>query len=217
VDSTVTILIIVVVVLVIVLAAVGAALLKRKRSEGLRERFGPEYEDQVSRSGDRKTAETQLHEREQRRNKLDIHDLHPEDRRRFQESWHSTQSEFVDNPTRSLRSADKLVIEIMRVRGYPVDDFDRRAEDISVDHPEVVRHYRRAREVQSASSEGAVDTESQREALTAYRSLVEALLGADKNAADKNAADRGGDRSGGERKGDNDKGSTVRGSSTTGN
>jgi hypothetical protein len=33
-------------------------------------------------------------------------------------------------------------VEVMRVRDYPVENFDRRAEDISVDHPDAVRHWR---------------------------------------------------------------------------
>lgn len=44
--------------------------------------------------------------------------------------------------TPSRQDADVLVVEVMRVRGYPVEDFDRRTEDISVDHPDVVRHWR---------------------------------------------------------------------------
>jgi len=78
--------------------------------------------------------------------------------------------------------ADELVVAIMRTRGYPVDDFNRRADDISVDHPNVVRHYREARSVRDASSDGSVDTERQRGALTSYRSLVEELLGRDRTA-----------------------------------
>jgi hypothetical protein len=176
-DSTVVVLIVVVVLLLVALAGLGILLSKRKQSERLQQRFGPEYERQLSETGDRKAVESDLRKREQRRSKLDIRDLRPEERDQFEESWDSVQRGFVDDPARALNGADSLVIEIMQVRGYPVDDFDRRADDISVDHPEVVRHYRDAREVHEASAEGSVDTEQQRHALTAYRSLVEALLG----------------------------------------
>ena len=64
----------------------------------------------------------------------------------------------------------------MRTRGYPVDDFDRRADDISVEHPKVVQHYRDARATRVATDEGEVDTERQRQAVTSYRALIEALL-----------------------------------------
>ena len=83
-----------------------------------------------------------------------MRDLNPEERDRFRASWNEIQRGFVDDPRQSLRSADLLVAEIMRTRGYPVDDdFDRRADDLSVDHPRVVQHYREARQVRDASGE----------------------------------------------------------------
>jgi hypothetical protein len=176
VDTTVLVLIIVVAVLLVAGVAIGIPFARRKRSERLQEQFGPEYERSVSEAGDRKAAEADLRERQRRHGTLEIRDVRPEEHDRFQESWYSIQRGFVDDPMRALKDADELVIEIMRVRGYPVDDFDRRAEDISVDHPDVVRHYREARTVRDASSGGAVDTEQQRRALTSYRSMIEALL-----------------------------------------
>ena len=111
-----------------------------------------------------------------------MRDLDPEERDRFRGSWNEIQRGFVDDPRQSLQSADLLVAEIMRARGYPVDDdFDRRADDLSVDHPRVVQHYREARQVRDAS--GEVDTERQRTAVTSYRSLIDALLG-DSDTAD---------------------------------
>jgi len=177
VDAAVLILVIVVVVVLLVAGvAIGIPFARRKRSERLQEQFGPEYERSISETGDRKVAEADLRERQRRHSTLEICDLRSEEHDRFQESWNSIQRGFVDDPMRALQDADELVIEIMRVRGYPVDDFDRRAEDISVDHPDVVRHYREARTVRDASPGGAVNTEQQRRALTSYRSLIEALL-----------------------------------------
>jgi hypothetical protein len=167
------------VMLLIAGAGLGVMVAHRRKSERLQRRFGPEYERRVAETGDRKAAETDLHERERRRNQLDVRGLRPEERARFQESWTATQSRFVDAPATALKDADLLVVEIMRVRGYPVEDFDRRAEDISVDHPDVVRHYRDARAIYDASTDGSVDTERQRHALTCYRSLVQALLSHD--------------------------------------
>lgn len=187
-NTTLIVLIVVVVVLLIALAVAGVLLSRRRRSERLQEHFGPEYDRSVSESGDRKAAEAELTEREQRHRKLDIRELRPDERSRFEESWNQVQRGFVDDPVRSLRDADTLVVEIMRVRGYPVDDFDRRAEDISVEHPNVVHHYREARKVHDASRNGTEDTEQQRHALTSYRSLVEALLG--KNADTRTTQER---------------------------
>ncbi|MGH3614049.1 MAG: hypothetical protein ACRDRK_15945 [Pseudonocardia sp.] len=183
-DTTVIVLIAVLIVLVV--ALVGAVLARRRRSERLQEHFGPEYERSVSATGNRKAAEAELSERERRHRKLDIRDLRPDERTRFEESWNGVQRGFVDDPSRSLRDADQLVSEIMSTRGYPVDDFDRRAEDISVEHPEVVHHYREARTVHDSSADGTEDTERQRRAVTSYRHLVEALLGHERHA-DPNA------------------------------
>ncbi|MGH3567724.1 MAG: hypothetical protein ACRDRH_17175 [Pseudonocardia sp.] len=189
-NTTVIILIVVLIVLVVALAAAGAALARRRRSERLQEHFGPEYERSVSATGDRKAAEAELSERELRHRKLDIRDLRPDERARFEESWNSVQRGFVDDPSRSLRDADQLVVEIMCTRGYPVDDFDRRAEDISVEHPDVVHHYREARTVHDSSVDGTEDTERQRHAVTSYRHLVEALLGHERHADPTDRSDR---------------------------
>ena len=65
----------------------------------------------------------------------------------------------------------------MKARGYPVDeDFDRRAADISVDHPEVVSNYRSARETASRHQRGDATTEELRIAMTRYRALFADLL-----------------------------------------
>jgi hypothetical protein len=187
--------VVVVIVLVLLVAVVlGVVLARRRRSTQLQEHFGPEYERSVSAaSGDRKAAETALAERQQRRQEFDVRDLRPEERSRFRESWNEIQRGFVDDPRQSLRSADLLVAEVMRTRGYPVDDdFDRRADDLSVDHPRVVQHYREARRVRD--TEGEVDTEQQRTAVTSYRSLIDALLGDEDGRGAEHGAERTADR-----------------------
>jgi hypothetical protein len=183
VSSTAVVLIIVVLLVLVVL---GIVVSRRRRSTQLQEHFGPEYERSVAATGDRRSAEAELAERRQRREEFDVRDLNPEERDRFRGSWNEIQRGFVDDPRQSLQSADLLVAEIMRARGYPVDDdFDRRADDLSVDHPRVVQHYREARQVRDAS--GEVDTERRRTAVTSYRSLIDALLG------DSDTADTAGD------------------------
>jgi hypothetical protein len=179
VNSTVIVLIVVVVLLVIALAAVGTMLAKRRRSERLQQHYGAEYERAVATSGDRRAAEAELTEREKRHRSLDIRELEPAEREQFEDSWTDIQRGFVDDPVQAVHRADALVVDIMRARGYPVDDFDRRAEDISVEHPKVVQHYRDARATRVATDEGAVDTERQRQAVTSYRALIEALLHGD--------------------------------------
>jgi hypothetical protein len=193
VSTTVIVLIVVVVLLAV---ALGVVLMRRGRSTRLQEHFGPEYERRVAEVGDRRTAEAELTERRRRREELDIRELRPDERDRYQQEWAEIQRGFVDEPTQSLHAADDLVVEVMRARGYPVDDFDRRADDISVDHPDVVHHYREARSVRDASAHGTdeTDTERQRHAVTSYRALVVALIGDDgqprREAADRPSEER---------------------------
>jgi len=69
-----------------------------------------------------------------------------------------------------------LVKEVMQARGYPVGDFEQRAADISVDHPNVVTNYRAARDVALRNRSGKATTEDLRQAMVHYRSLFEELL-----------------------------------------
>lgn len=196
-DSTVIVLIVVIVVLALGLIAAGVMLFQRRRTERLQEHYGPEYERSLSQTGNRRAAEAQLSEREKRHRELDIRDLRSDERERFAASWADIQREFVDDPKRAVHDADMLVLDIMRTRGYPVGDdggdFERRAEDISVEHPDVVQHYRQAHAVRDATERGDVDTENQRSAVTSYRSLVTALLD-DHGSADDRSDDRADDR-----------------------
>jgi hypothetical protein len=67
----------------------------------------------------------------------------------------------------------------MRRRGYPVDDFEQRAADVSVDHPVVVENYRAAHDISAANANGTAKTEDLRQAMVHYRALFDELLGAD--------------------------------------
>ena len=194
-DSTVIVLIVIIVLLVLALGAAGVVLSRRRRSERLQEHYGPEYERSVRETGDRRAAEAELTTRERRVAELDIRDLRPEEREQYRATWADIQQGFVDDPVRSVHAADRLVTDIMRTRGYPVDDFDRRAEDISVAHPDVVQHYREARAVREATdNDNRVDTDQQRKAVTSYRSLVDALLGSDANDDERRSDGRHRDR-----------------------
>jgi len=60
-----------------------------------------------------------------------------------------------------------------------MDDFDQRASDLSVDHPEVVQNYRAAHGIALANGQGQATTEDLRQAMVHYRSLFEDLLSDD--------------------------------------
>ena len=160
------------VVVVVVLLAIWTAARKRRRSQ-LREGFGPEYDRTVEDMGSRRKAESELSDREKRREELDIKPLAPGSRDRFADRWRTIQERFVDDPRAALREAHILVVEVMRERGYPTNDFEQRAADVSVDHPDVVQNYRAANEI---TERGDADTEQQRQGLVHYRALFDELL-----------------------------------------
>ncbi|MDN5916819.1 MAG: hypothetical protein L0I76_17225 [Pseudonocardia sp.] len=185
-SSTVVIILIVVVVLLVL----GAILLiRQRRGTHLREQFGSEYDRTVDTTGNRREAEKELEERRERRETLEIRPLAPDQRERYRQHWTRLQQAFSDDPAGSIRNADGLVVAIMRDRGYPVEDFDQRAADVSVDHPEAVEHYREARRIAEAHGVGRASTDDLRLAMTSYRALVDALL-------DDGGTDRPGDRDG---------------------
>lgn len=170
--------VVVVVVIVLVVAVVGVVALfsRRRRSDQLRQRFGSEYERTVAESDGRRAAERDLRERERRRSEFEVTPVPAQDAARYREEWADIQHRFVDQPAEAVERADQLVVQIMRDSGYPVDDFEHRVDDISVDHPEVAQHYRDAHAVAVAQSAGSADTERLRQAVTSYRQLVDALL-----------------------------------------
>ena len=86
------------------------------------------------------------------------------------------QTDFVDSPAAAVADADELVNAVMSERGYPMDDFEQRVADISVDHAAVVDNYRSAHRVFVAMGQGAVSTEQERQAMQQYRLLLEELL-----------------------------------------
>lgn len=177
-DTTLLITIGVVAALVVVAALLLVSRLRQKKqSKNLQERFGPEYERTLAEEGDRESAEQELQRREERRARFDIRPLEPAERERYAEAWHDTQKRFVDAPGDAIGEADDLVSQVMRDRGYPVEDFAQRAEDLSVDHAGVVEDYRAANRVAVAHRRGDASTEDLRQALVHYRSLFAQLLG----------------------------------------
>ena len=169
-------LLVAIVVVIILLALLAFFAGRQRRSRRLQDKFGPEYDRTVEQAGDRRAAEAELRERTERRAELKIVPLEPEARSRYIEAWRNTQAQFVDEPVEATREADRLITSVMRDRGYPVDDFERRAADISVDHPQVVDDYRAAHAIAAANDRSEASTEDLRQALVHYRSLFEELL-----------------------------------------
>ena len=165
----------------LVLIAIGGLIVaassgRRKRTDRLKQQFGPEYERTVADVGEKQAAEKELVARERKRNKLDIRPLTRDALQAYSQRWRHVQTAFVDNPSSALDDADRLLTAVMRERGYPVDDFDQRSADISVDHPTVVENYRAAHAIHFSNHNGDAGTEKQRQAFVHYRALFDKLL-----------------------------------------
>jgi len=171
------IIVIIVVVVVVVLAAAATAFVQSRRRAALQQRFGPEYDRAVDEAPSRKDAEKHLFDVAYRRDKLDVRDLTEDERTRYTADWDAIQTRFVDEPGPAVDAAETLISTVMHERGYPVEDFEDRADLVAADHPDVVQHYREAHGAHERHrSAGGVDTEDLRQAFVHYRALFAALV-----------------------------------------
>jgi FtsZ-interacting cell division protein ZipA len=161
---------------VAVLAVVLWQALARRRTGRLQQQFGPEYDRALGTTDSKREAEAELQAREERRQQLEIRPLSQAARDRYLQNWQSVQAQFVDDPRGSVASADSLIQSVMAERGYPVDDFEQRAADVSVDHPQVVENYRHGHRLAQASADGNDSTEDLRQAMRHYRALFDELV-----------------------------------------
>jgi FtsZ-interacting cell division protein ZipA len=185
--SNITLIIVIVVAVAIIVALVvaGYQMARRKQTERLRQQYGPEYDRAIDEADSQRAAESELRDRAKRHDELELRTLDSSERADFERRWTDVQAQFVDDPSTAVRNAEGLVVDVMAARGYPADeDFDRRADDLSVEHAEVVQRYREARRIAQANEDGGVDTEDLRQAVTSYRALVQALLAGDGDATE---------------------------------
>jgi hypothetical protein len=147
-----------------------------RRSQELARGFGSEYKRVVEQRGDRREAERELAARRARVQSLHLKDLPPGQRQAFIDSWRLLQEQFVDDPRHTLAEVDELIKKVMEARGYPVLSFEQQANDISVEHPDVVERYRKAHRTLTDNEEVDVTTEELRQAMVLYRELFETLV-----------------------------------------
>ena len=169
------------IVIVAAIVVIGAIVIvsfmaRERRSAKLKDHFGPEYDRTLRDAHNRREAERDLVEREKRVKRLTLRPLAPGEKSRYADLWHAQQARFVDNPEGAVSDADHLVEEVMRVRGYPVGEFEQNAADISVDHPLVVEEYRAGHDIAVRHRRGQATTEDLRNAMLHYRRLFEDLL-----------------------------------------
>ena len=168
--------ILIAIAVVAALAAVLWQALARRRTGRLQQQFGPEYERTVGTTDSKREAEAELQAREERRQQFEIRSLSQAARDRYLESWQSVQAQFVDDPRGAVAQADSLIQSVMAECGYPIDDFEQRAADVSVDHPQVVENYRQGHQLARASADGSDSTENLRQAMRHYRELFDELV-----------------------------------------
>ena len=165
-------------VIVAVLIVIAVALvMRRRRTDQLKRRFGPEYDRAVTQQhGDARRAEATLADREKRVEAFPLRALSAVDREAYAMEWAAVQRRFVDDPSAAVGTADRLVNRVMTDRGYPMTDFEQRAADISVSYPAVVQNYRSGHEIVERHTDGQATTEELRQAMVHYRSLFDELL-----------------------------------------
>jgi hypothetical protein len=168
---------IVIAIVVVVAAVVVLAAASRGRRRGLQRGFGPEYDHTLDQADSRRRAEAELRERVRRHDEFDLRSLDRDERNRYLREWDGVQARFVDEPAGAIADADGLIRQVMRDRGYPVDDFDQRAADLSVEHGDVVENYRSAHAISARTSMGEATTEEMRRAVVQYRTLFDELVG----------------------------------------
>lgn len=172
--STVNIILIILAIVAVAFAA--WALLQREKTRKLKSKFGPEYDRVIEQEKNSHRAESLLEERQKRVEKYQIRPLTREECDMYASRWRTAQEHFVDDPRNAVAQADALVTDAMRVRGYPMADFEQRAADLSVDHPTVVEDYRVAHAIALRDAEGSASTEDLRKAMQHYRSLFEHIV-----------------------------------------
>lgn len=171
----------VIVVLVVALAFRVRSRHQHEGTERLQAKFGAEYGSAVADVG-RKKGEAELEKREERVQAFDLRPLGASEAERFNDLWTATQARFVDDPGAAIADADRLLSEVMQARGYPVSDFEQRANDISVNHPAFVANYRTAHAAAVKHSLGEASTEDLRQAMVNYRWLFTDLVEKDRRA-----------------------------------
>jgi hypothetical protein len=97
------------------------AFCSRQRTKRLQEKFGPEYEHMLNEMGDKRQAEKELQARIDHIKALEIRPLTLEEIDNFTHDWLTIQTEFVDSPREAVQNADRLISEVMKAKGYPLE------------------------------------------------------------------------------------------------
>jgi hypothetical protein len=170
------------VILVIAAVLIGAVLVmlisgRRNRSKNLRQKYGTEYDHTLKESKNRRAAEDTLREREKHVSNLNIRTLDEKELNEYHQKWIKIQANFVNDPAKSVEDGNQLISAAMIARGFPINNFEQRAADISVLYPDFVTNYRSAEAIALKNRTSGASTEELRQAMVYYRALFDELLG----------------------------------------
>jgi hypothetical protein len=167
------------VAVLLVAAAIALVMVRgNRRTERLRRTFGPEYDRAIERAESKRQGEAELEGRLRRRRDLKIRIVDPSSRDRYAELWRQAQLAFNTSPSPALGQTQGIITDVMREMGYPDEGSNRRIEDLSVDHPQLVQHYRAACRAVEANDRGQANPGGPQGALRDFGVVIEALLGA---------------------------------------
>src|ERR1700722_18549427 len=138
--------IIVAVIVVVAVVVVASGELRRAR---MRRQFGPEYDRLAKELGSKKKADAELTARQRRVEALNIHELSAEQQASYGGDWTAVQERFVDTPAEAVSTAGTLIWNVMRDRGYPVDDRRASWEALAVYHGEPLTGYRQVQDIRT--------------------------------------------------------------------
>ncbi|HEX7102529.1 MAG TPA: hypothetical protein VF201_07795 [Nitrolancea sp.] len=151
--------------------------LQYRMSREMSDEFVRSYARTLRQLDNRRAAESESNSRRDLGNLLVVRPLPTAQRTRFADDWQSLQPLFINDPEDAVKEADRLISDVMRIRGYPVGEFARGAADTSAEPSDIVRHYREAHRLAQRTADGQATADEERRALVEYRELFDALLG----------------------------------------
>jgi hypothetical protein len=166
------------VVVLVVLGVVALVLLGRGSSARVRTRRQPSGRD-VPGPGRTSPRDDEHAPAGAHREALEIRPLGGSERREYAARWEATRAMFVDSPQAAVAEADVLARAAMARSGYPVGGDDRRLADASLEHPDVMDHFRLATPIAAEARTDRASPEGLRQAMVHYRELFAHLLGDD--------------------------------------
>ncbi|MBR7837211.1 hypothetical protein KDL01_28295 [Actinospica durhamensis] len=169
------ILITIIVIVVLAAAAVTAWWSGKRR---LRAAFGPELDTVAQDYGSTRQVDRELRRRKKEHDALQLTPISAEDQAYYATTWEHLQGEFLDDPSLSLNSAERLVATVLKARGYPGEDEQEQLALLSVEHAGALADYRAAQQTNRRAVEDptSIPTEELRQAILSYYTLFNELI-----------------------------------------